>query len=73
LPPAALLKRKLGHEDPTFTIRVYAKAAKRRERLAGEYLEAFNRALDWAAMGSGADFDPDRPTAVPESEGAKSA
>lgn len=49
----------LGHEDPTFTIRVYAKAAKRRERLSEEYREAFDLALEWARMGtieaSGAD------------------
>jgi integrase len=49
------IAEQLGHEDPTFTIRVYAKAAKRRERLSGDYLAAFDRALEWAAMGSGAD------------------
>jgi integrase len=41
----------LGHEDPTFTFRVYQPAAKRRDRLAGAHLEAFDRALDWAEMG----------------------
>ncbi len=43
-----------GWTDPAFVFRVYQKAAKRRERLTGAYLEAFDRALDWAAMGSGA-------------------
>lgn len=47
------IAEQLGHEDPTFTIRVYAKAAKRRERLSGDYLATFDRALEWAAMGSG--------------------
>ena len=41
----------LGHEDPTFTIRVYAKAAKRRERLSDEYREPYDEALEWAVMG----------------------
>jgi hypothetical protein len=49
------IAEQLGHEDPTFTIRVYAKAAKRRARLSGDYLAAFDRALEWAAMGSGGD------------------
>jgi hypothetical protein len=34
---------------------VYAKAAKRRERLSGSYLEAFDAALEWARMGTNAD------------------
>ncbi len=46
------IAEQLGHEDPTFTIRVDAKAAKRRERLSGEYLAAFVRALEWARMGT---------------------
>ena len=28
----------LGHEDPRFTLRVYAQATKRRDRLTGEHL-----------------------------------
>jgi integrase len=46
------IAEQLGHEDPAFTFRVYQKAAKRRERLAGSYLVAFDEALQWAAMGS---------------------
>ena len=43
----------LGHEDPTFTLRVYTHAVKRRDRLSGNEREAFDRAVDWAAiMGS---------------------
>lgn len=48
------IAEQLGHEDPGFTFRVYQRAVKRRDRLAGAYLEAFDGALDWAAMGSGA-------------------
>jgi integrase len=40
-----------GWTDPRFALRVYAKAAKRRERLSGAYLEAFDRALHWAELG----------------------
>jgi integrase len=46
------IAEQLGHEDPGFTFRVYQRAVKRRDRLSGAYLEAFDRALDWAAMGS---------------------
>jgi hypothetical protein len=35
------------------TMRGNLTVAKRRERLSGEYLAAFDRALDWAAMGNG--------------------
>jgi integrase len=45
------IAEQLGHEDARFTFRVYQRAAKRRERLSGAYLEAFDRALDWAEMG----------------------
>jgi integrase len=45
------IAEQLGHEDPGFTFRVYQRAAKRRDRLAGAHLEAFDRALDWAEMG----------------------
>jgi integrase len=40
-----------GWTDPTFVFRVYQRAAKRRERLSGTYLEAFDHALHWADMG----------------------
>lgn len=43
----------LGHEDPRFTLRVYAQAVKRRDRLARPHLEAFDRALEWAQLGTG--------------------
>lgn len=46
----------LGHEDPRFTLKVYAQATKRRDRLTGPHLKAYDRALEWAAMGSSADY-----------------
>jgi hypothetical protein len=42
----------LGHEDPTFSLRVYTHAVKRRERLSGRELDAFNQAVEWARMGT---------------------
>jgi integrase len=46
------IAEQLGHTDPAFTFRVYQKAVKRRERLSGAYREAFDQAVEWAAMGS---------------------
>ena len=43
----------LGHEDPRFTLKVYAQAAKRRDRLSGAHRKAYDRALLWAQLGSG--------------------
>jgi hypothetical protein len=34
-----------------------AKATKRRERLSGPHLRACDRALQWAQMGTNADFE----------------
>lgn len=39
----------LGHTDPTFSIKVYARAVRRRERLTGAALREFDAALRWAA------------------------
>jgi integrase len=47
------IAEQLGHEDPGFTFRIYQRATKRRDRLSGSYLDAYDLALDWAAMGSG--------------------
>ena len=46
------IAEQLGHEDPGFTFRVYQRAAKHREKLSGAYLEAFDRALEWATIGT---------------------
>ena len=52
----------LGHTEPGFSMKVYASAVRRRERLIGVALREFDAALDWAAMGSGGrvetDFEP---------------
>lgn len=42
----------IGHEDPRFTLRAYAQATKRRERLSGPHLRAYDRAIEWARMGT---------------------
>ena len=46
----------LGHEDPRFTLRVYTQATKHRDRLSGPHLKAYDQALEWAQMGTGAPF-----------------
>jgi len=40
----------LGHEDPRFTLKVYAQATKRRERLNTTHRRAYDAALAWARM-----------------------
>jgi integrase len=52
----------LGHEDPRFTLRCYAQASKRRDRMARPQREAFDAAIEWAAMGS------NEPLTVPSGE-----
>jgi integrase len=53
----------LGHTEPGFSMKVYASAVRRRERLIGVALREFDAALEWAAMGSGepasVDSEPD--------------
>jgi len=44
------IAEQLGHRDARFTFRVYQRAAKRRARLTGVHLAAFDRALEWAAL-----------------------
>jgi integrase len=45
------ISEQLGQRDPSFTFRIYQRAAKRRGRLSGEHLAAFDRALEWAGTG----------------------
>jgi integrase len=52
------IAEQLGHEDPGFTFRVYAKASKRRDKLEGNYLEAFDQALNWAGFGQRMGSEP---------------
>lgn len=54
----------LGHTEPGFSMKVYASAVRRRERLIGTALSEFDAALDWAAMGSGGlELTDDEPNA----------
>jgi integrase len=50
------IAEQLGHTNLAFTFRVYHRAAKRREKLSGAYLKAFDAALDWALMGTSAEI-----------------
>lgn len=43
--------QQLGHEDPTFTIKVYARVVRRREKLSGEALRANDEAMKLAQNG----------------------
>jgi hypothetical protein len=52
----------IGHEDPRFTLRAYTQATKRRERLSGSHLRAYDRAIEWAQM---ATIAVDEPVAIP--------
>jgi len=42
----------IGHTDARFTLSVYAQAITRRERLSGPHLRAYDRAIEWARMGT---------------------
>ena len=46
----------MGHEDPTFTMKVYAQVLKHRGRLTAKEREAFERPLNGASMGTTAPF-----------------
>jgi len=70
------IAEQLGHRDARFTFRGYQRAAKRRERLVGEHLAAFDQALQWAGNGQAAASEPvSGPAAsasgIAESRGAK--
>jgi integrase len=67
------IPEQLGHEDPTFTLTVYAKAVKRRERLSDEYREAVDRALEWAEIGRIDAEAPERVEGVGRAEAANPA
>lgn len=47
------IAEQLGHSDMNLTFRIYQKAVKRRTKLAGAHLREFDRALEWALMGTG--------------------
>lgn len=60
----------IGHEDPTFTLKVYAQVVKHRERLTAKEREAFEKAVEWARMGTSEPFavSPAPAAAVSEHE-----
>lgn len=61
----------LGHTRATFSMDVYARAIKRRDRLVGEQRKqpkAFDAALEWAAMGSSADLAGSLDPGIPHVE-----
>lgn len=53
------IAQQIGHEDVAFTLRTYAHAVKRRDRLTGHHRQAFDEALDWAALGTATDLEAD--------------
>jgi len=57
----AYTSSQIGHEDARFTLRVYTQATKRRERLSGPHLQAYDRAIEWARMGT---IEADEPMPV---------
>lgn len=42
----------IGHENPTFTLAVYAQAVKHREKLTAAERNAYDEAIEWARMGA---------------------
>jgi integrase len=71
-----------GWTDSRFVYRVYQKAVKRREKLSGEHLAAYDRALEWAGTagiktGTGRETVPEsvpgRPTGIAPDAGIRAA
>jgi integrase len=62
------IAEQLGHRDARFTFRIYQRAAKRRERLQGRYLAAFDGALEWATMRTGEPVERDALTPAERAE-----
>lgn len=44
------VSEQMGHADVRFTLNVYSKAVKRRAKLSGAHLAAFDKALAWAEL-----------------------
>jgi len=45
-----VLSAQIGHENPTFTLAVYAQAVKHREKLTDAERGAYDEAIEWASM-----------------------
>jgi integrase len=52
------IAEQMGHTDAAMTFRVYQRAVKRRERLTGAHLEAFDKDLEWARLGTNQSLPP---------------
>jgi len=50
--PPSYTSRQIGHADVRFTLNVYTHAAEHREQLSETAREQYDRALQWAGMGS---------------------
>ncbi len=48
----AYVAAQLGHRDPRFTLRCYAAAVNRRDRLSKPHQKQYDAAIEWAATGS---------------------
>jgi integrase len=48
----AYTSRQIGHTDARFTLKAYTMATRRRERLSGPHLKAYDQAIEWAQMGT---------------------
>jgi integrase len=66
----AYTSEQLGHEDARFTLGVYTHATKRRHRLSQAELAEFNRAIEWAQMGTNEVVVP-MPVATTDNEPAR--
>ena len=52
----------IGHENPTFTLAVYAQAVKHREKLTAAEREAYDEAIEWAAMAATVEAPEEAPS-----------
>lgn len=50
--PPAYTSKQIGHADVRFTLNVYTHAAEHREQLSETAREQYDKALEWAGMGS---------------------
>jgi integrase len=60
-----------GWSDPSFPMKVYARAVKRREKLDGAALEQFDAALQWAQIGIKRETAPERTSPIGDAETSK--
>jgi hypothetical protein len=61
--PPAYTSKQIGHADVRFTLNVYTHAAEHREQLSETAREQYDKALQWAGMGSN---DPEAAELAPK-------